>query len=129
MLTTLLIFWPLLAALVILVLDAKLAKVIALSASLVELIICAVVVIQFEPTSEKQFVVNFPWVASLGINFYAGIDGISLLLVLLTSLLTPLIVLSSFKNNYEKPRSFYSLILFMQMALVGVFVALDGFLF
>jgi NADH-quinone oxidoreductase subunit M len=129
MLTTLLIFWPLLAALVILVLDAKLAKVIALSASLVELIICAVVVSQFEPTSEKQFVVNFPWVASLGINFYAGIDGISLLLVLLTSLLTPLIVLSSFKNNYEKPRSFYSLILFMQMALVGVFVALDGFLF
>jgi NADH-quinone oxidoreductase subunit M len=129
MLTTVLIFWPLLAALILLALDARLAKGWALGAALIELLLSLVVVFQFEPSAETQFVVNYPWIASLGINYYAGIDGISLLLVLLTTLLTPLIILSSFKNSYEKPISFYSLILFMEMALVGVFVALDGFLF
>jgi NADH-quinone oxidoreductase subunit M len=58
-----------------------------------------------------------------------AIDGISLLMVLLTTVLTPFIVLSSFKYSYENVRSFYGLILFMEMALVGVFVSLDGFLF
>lgn len=129
MLTTALIFWPLAATLILLALDARLAKGWALAASLVELLLTIIVVVQFEPAAGNQFVVNYPWVASLGINFYAGIDGISLLLVLLTTLLTPLIVLSSFKNSYDKPVSFYSLILFMEAALVGVFVALDGFLF
>lgn len=129
MLTALLISWPLVAALILLALDARLAKGWALTASLIELVLTIVVMVQFEPTSSTQFIFNYPWIASLGINFYAGIDGISLLLVLLTTLLTPLIILSSFKNSYEKPVAFYSLILFMEMALVGVFVALDGFLF
>lgn len=129
MLTTFLIFWPLVAAVIMLALDARFAKTWALIASLIEFVITVFVIIQFRPTSETQFIVNYPWVASLGINFYVGIDGISLLLVLLTTLLTPLIVLSSFKSTYDKPVSFYSLILFMEMALVGVFVALDGFLF
>src|SRR5690606_16837869 len=57
---------------------------------------------------------------------HVGLDGISLLLVLLTAGLTPFIVLAS---DDARPRSFYALMLFMEMALVGVFVALDGFLF
>jgi NADH-quinone oxidoreductase subunit M len=129
MLTTSLIFLPLAAALIVLVLDGRLAKGWALFATLIELLLSVYVIVQFEPTSARQFETNVPWIASLGINFYVGIDGISLLLVLLTTLLTPLIVLSSFKNTYEKPQSFYCLVLFMQSALVGVFVALDGFLF
>lgn len=129
MLTTLLIFWPLAAAMILLALHARMAKGWALIASLIELIITIAVMSRFEADASVQFIVNYPWISSLGINFYAGIDGISLLLVLLTTLLTPLIILSSFKNNYEKPVAFYSLVLFMEMALVGVFVALDGFLF
>ena len=129
MLTALLISWPLIAAIILLTLDARLAKSWALIASILELVLTVVVIVQFEPTSQTQFVINYPWIASLGINFYAGIDGISMLLVLLTTLLTPLIVLSSFRNNYDKPVAFYSLVLFMETALVGVFVALDGFLF
>lgn len=129
MLTTLLIFWPLVAVLIALALDAPSAKLWALAASLIELVFSLFLAFQFEPTAETQFIMNYPWVASLGINFYVGVDGISLLLVLLTTFLTPLIILSSFKNTYEKSVSFYSLILFMEMALVGVFVALDGFLF
>jgi NADH-quinone oxidoreductase subunit M len=52
-----------------------------------------------------------------------------MLMVLLTTFLVPLIILSSFNTSYEKPNSFYGLILLMQMALVGVFTANDGFLF
>ncbi len=129
MLTTLLIFVPFLGALILLALNEKLAKPWALTVSLIEFVLMLAVLFQFTPDSSTQFVVNTPWISSLGISFYAGIDGISMLLVLLTTLLTPLIILSSFKNSYEKPISFYSLILTMEMALVGVFVALDGFLF
>jgi NADH-quinone oxidoreductase subunit M len=129
MLTTLLILWPFVGAAILLALDAKFAKPWALTVSLIELALTIFTVAQFEPDASTQFVVNYPWVKSLGINFYVGIDGISMMLVILTTLLTPLIILSSFKNSYDKHISFYSLILFMEMALVGVFVALDGFLF
>jgi NADH-quinone oxidoreductase subunit M len=103
--------------------------VIALTASLVELVISLVVVAGFNKNEAVQFVVNVPWITSAGITFSAGIDGISLLLVLLTTVLVPFIVLSSFSNTYNKPHTFYGLILMMQMALVGVFTARDGFLF
>ncbi|MBT1702255.1 complex I subunit 4 family protein [Chryseosolibacter indicus] len=129
MLTAVLIFWPFVAALIVLALNSNQAKGWALTASLIELVLSIYVAFQFQPTAEAQFEINTPWIASLGINFHVAIDGISLLLVLLTTVLTPFIVLSSFNHNYEKANSFYSLILFMEMALVGVFVALDGFLF
>jgi NADH-quinone oxidoreductase subunit M len=129
MLTLILIFWPLLAALVFFGIKPHDAKNWALTASVIELAISLVVVTLFDSSESAQFVVNVPWIQSLGINFYMSIDGISLLLVMLTTVLTPLIVLSSFKNHYENASSFYGLVLFMEMALVGVFCALDGFLF
>jgi NADH-quinone oxidoreductase subunit M len=129
MLTAVLIFWPFVAALIMLALNGSLAKKWALLASIIELAISIAVVMQFEPTASTQFGIDYPWIASLGINFTAGIDGISLLLVLLTTVLTPLIILSSFNNTYDNPVSFYGLVLFMEMALIGVFTALDGFLF
>jgi NADH-quinone oxidoreductase subunit M len=130
MLTAVLIFWPLVAALVMLVLNSSQAKAWALIAALIELVVSLFVVGQFDSSSvAPQFEVNSPWITSLGINFHLGIDGISMLLVLLTTVLTPFIVLSSFKHNYENASSFYGLILFMEMALIGVFTSLDGFLF
>ena len=129
MLTLLLIFWPLLATLVFFAVKPAEAKKWALTASVIELAISLVIVILFDPSASAQFVVNHPWIASLGISFHLGIDGISLLLVLLTTVLTPLIILSSFKHQYENMPSFYGLVLFMEMALIGVFCALDGFLF
>jgi NADH-quinone oxidoreductase subunit M len=129
MLTTLLIFWPFFAALILYALSANAAKTWALLASVIELLFCLFVVFQFDASAQTQFITNIPWIASLGINYYVGIDGISLLLVILTTLLTPLIILSGWKQNFESIKSFYSLILIMEMALVGVFVAMDGFLF
>lgn len=129
MLTVFLIFWPLIVALLLFAFRPQQAKVWALVASLVELLASLGVVALFDKNGGTQFEFNVPWVASLGISFAVGIDGISLLLVLLTTLLVPFIVLSSFGNAYDKPHTFYGLILTMQMALVGVFTALDGFLF
>ena len=129
MLTLLLIFWPLLATLVFFAIKPQDAKTWALTASAIELAISLVMVVLFDSSEAAQFVVNYSWIQSLGINFHMGIDGISLLLVLLTTILTPLIILSSFKHQYENAPSFYGLVLFMEMALIGVFCALDGFLF
>jgi NADH-quinone oxidoreductase subunit M len=129
MLILFLIFWPLLATLILFFLKPHEAKRWALVASLVELFLCLIIAVWFDATGPAQFVVDQPWIASLGINFHVGVDGITLLLILLTTVLTPLIILSSFKQHYENAPSFYGLVLFMEMALLGVFCSLDGFLF
>lgn len=129
MLLIFLIFWPLLASLVLLIFKLKNAKEFALTVSLVELVAALYMTSQFNQTSEIQFIVNQPWIFSLGINFSVGADGISLLLVLLTTVLVPFIIFSSFGETSPKPSNFYGLILMMQMALIGVFTAQDGFLF
>ena len=129
MLTLLLIFWPVLATLAFFFLKPQEAKTWALTAALIELAVSLMILMLFDPAGGTQFAVKHPWIKSLGIGFHAGLDGISLMLVLLTTVLTPLIILSSFKHQYENSPSFYGLILFMEMALIGVFSALDGFLF
>ena len=126
---TFLIFWPLLASLILLVTKFNRAKELALVASVVELAVSMALAFQFEKNGAVQFLINEPWISSLGINYSVGIDGISLLLVLLTTVLIPFIILSSFSGQDNRPSGFYGLILMMQMALVGVFVARDGFLF
>jgi NADH-quinone oxidoreductase subunit M len=129
MLTLALIFFPLIASLLVLNLKGNSVKVSALLLSLVELALSLLVVFQFTPDATRQFEVNVPWITALGINFTVGIDGISLLLILLTTVLVPFIILSSFNQTYDKPGLFYGLILMMQSALVGVFTSYDGFLF
>ncbi|MFB9865430.1 complex I subunit 4 family protein [Rufibacter immobilis] len=129
MLTALLILWPALAALLVLLVKGQGAKKIAFGAALVELVLGVWAWINFTPNASTQFLLNEPWIADAGIMFKVGMDGISLLMVLLTVFLVPLIILSTFKHNYEKPSSFYALILFMQTGLVGVFTALDAFVF
>ncbi|MGC4128982.1 MAG: NADH-quinone oxidoreductase subunit M [Bergeyella sp.] len=76
-----------------------------------------------------QYEITAPWSNYIKSTIHFGIDGMSMLLLLLTNILVPLIILSSF--NAEKPyrNTFYALILLMQFGLVGVFTALDGLLF
>ncbi|HWY10009.1 MAG TPA: NADH-quinone oxidoreductase subunit M [Bacteroidia bacterium] len=130
MLTGLLIVLPLVAALLVFLTKGNTARSLALVASVAEFALSLFVFFQFknDPTA-NTLSLNCTWVQSMGIKFAVGLDGISLLLVLLTTFLVPLIILSSFKNEYHKPNAFYGLILVMQMALVGVFTANDGFLF
>ena len=124
-----LILWPLATALGLYLFRPANAKLVAFASSLVELVVTMLIVIQFEQEDAAAWTYQIPWVPSLGINFSVGMDGISLLLVLLTTGLMPFILLSSFKMPSQKSANFYALVLLMQMALVGVFTALDGFLF
>ncbi len=129
MLTVLLIVIPLVASVALLMVKQPMAKFLAFAVALVELVISLVIAIGFDKTQlDPQYAVNLTWIASLGINFSVGIDGISMLLVLLTTVVMPGIILSAL-NDTTKPSSYYSLMLLMQSALIGVFTATDGFLF
>lgn len=130
MLTALLIGFPLLAAFLVFFTKGTTARNLALAASVIEFVISLLALYQFKlnPNSALlQF--DAVWVQSLGIHFSVAIDGLSILLVLLTTFLVPLIILTSFGNTYTNSQNFYGLMLVMQMALVGVFTANDGFLF
>ena len=129
MLTILLILIPVATGLLTLSLGGRSAKQIALVGALAELAAAVVVWTQFDPAAGAQFGFKYDWIGSAGVSFAASIDGISMLLVLLTTFLTPLIVLSAFGHTYKNPSAFFSLILFMEAALVGVFTATDAFLF
>lgn len=129
MITLLLLFVPLVASLACLLFDKAKVKVFALGTSLINLGIMIYAFTLFKSDMSYQFIVDYWWVKDLGISFKLGLDGISILLVALTNFLIPLIILSSFRIDYKNANAFYSLILFMQFALIGVFAALDGFLF
>ncbi len=76
-----------------------------------------------------QFDKNIPWIPTPNIHYHMGIDGISLWLVVLTTFLTPLCVLISWKSIHERVKEFFILLLVLETAMIGVFVALDLFLF
>ncbi|HYH57549.1 MAG TPA: NADH-quinone oxidoreductase subunit M, partial [Anseongella sp.] len=129
MITAILLLFPVLASLLILAFRPEKARYAAFFFSLAELLLVFYAWAVFPPGGGYGFLLDVPWIASMGISFKVGMDGIGLLMVLLTSLLVPLIILSTFSREHEKPRVFYALILFMQAGLTGVFVSLDAFLF
>ena len=130
MLIGLLIIVPLIASLLLFMIKGETAKKAALGFSIIEFALSVYAYMIFKAdVASKMLSLNCTWVESLGIKFAVGLDGISLLLVLLTTFLVPLIIISSYKSTYAKPSAFYGLILLMQSALVGVFTANDGFLF
>jgi NADH-quinone oxidoreductase subunit M len=124
----LLIFLPLVGALAA-ALSGNAAKHVALASSTVSLALTLITICNFTSDASTQFVVNQPWIQELGINFHIGIDGISIITVLLTNVLVPLIILAGYQHNYKSPNAFFALILFMQSGLLLVFTALDAFLF
>ena len=78
---------------------------------------------------EMQFVTRVPWIPVFNINYAVGVDGISVLLVLLTTMITPMCVLCSWKAIDTRVKEYMIAILVMEAMLIGVFVALDLFLF
>ncbi len=130
MYTLILILIPLLGSLSVLFFkNPKLVRLITLIITLGQLGLTAYTYFIFEHVCPCNFKENIPWIPSLGINFHVALDGISLLMVVLTNLLLPLIILSGFGRKQEKVNIFYSLILFMQTALIGVFVSQNAVLF
>ncbi|MCL2457459.1 MAG: NADH-quinone oxidoreductase subunit M [Desulfobulbus sp.] len=84
----------------------------------------------FDPASSKyQFAEAYAWIPRLNINYIVGLDGISILLVLLTTLIMPFCVLASWKYIQQRVAPFMFCLLVMETSMVGVFVALDFVLF
>jgi NADH-quinone oxidoreductase subunit M len=130
MLSLLMLLLPLVGMLLIrMVSDKKSAARVALLLSFLPLAATIWHATMFDPNGGMQFVFDKWWVESMGISFKVGMDGLSLLMVLLTNVLVPIIIFSTFDRDIVDFKNFYSLIFLMQFALVGVFTSLDGFLF
>ena len=85
---------------------------------------------KFDPRSaDFQMVERIAWIPAFGIDYYVGVDGISLLLVVLTGFLTPIALLSSWHSVDKKTKEFSFFILALESAMIGVFLSLDLFLF
>jgi NADH-quinone oxidoreductase subunit M len=80
-------------------------------------------------TPGLQFDHNFIWIDSPQIHFHIGIDGISLWLIMLSTFLTPIAIMLSWRAVTERPKEFYAFLLLLEFGLVGVFCAFDLFLF
>ena len=76
-----------------------------------------------------QYEQNISWISTPNIHYHLGVDGISMWLVLLTTFLTPLCVLISWHSVHDRVKEFFILMLLLETAMIGVFVALDLFLF
>ncbi|MBI3107768.1 MAG: NADH-quinone oxidoreductase subunit M [Candidatus Rokubacteria bacterium] len=126
-------FLPALGALIIALLprgQERLARALALLTALAALVISLPLYTGFDAgQAAYQFVENRDWVPSLGIAYHLGIDGISLLLVLLTTFLMPLAILSSWHSIERRWKEFAVTMLLLETGMLGVFVALDLFLF
>lgn len=125
MITTLLIVFPLIAALIMFLVKQEKAEMVAFSLSLVELAIFGYAATLFRANPDA-LALDVAWLP-FGAHFAVNMDGISFLLVMLTAGLMPLIITASASGYYKS--SFYTLVFIMQSALVGVFTAMDGFLF
>ena len=105
-------------------------RVFALVVSLLGFILSLHLPAHFERAKAGfQFDIDAQWISTPNIHYHMGMDGISLWLVLLTTFLTPLCVLISWKSIHERVKEFFILLLILETAMIGVFVALDLFLF
>src|SRR5215218_5032535 len=81
------------------------------------------------PGGAFHFVQDVPWVESIGAHYHVGVDGISLWLVILTTLLLPVSILASWDAVEKRPLAFFAFLLLLESAMIGVFVSLDLLLF
>jgi NADH-quinone oxidoreductase subunit M len=104
-------------------------RAIALGTSLVVAVLAGATVVAFDPgQAGYQFLESRGWITALGIRYTVGIDGISLFMVALTALLFPISLLASTKIE-RRVKTYHALMLLLEVALIGVFLSLDLFLF
>ncbi|MDR3554634.1 MAG: NADH-quinone oxidoreductase subunit M [Syntrophobacteraceae bacterium] len=131
-----LIFFPLLCAILLMFIrgeegkNDELMRRIALVASVVEFLISLPLLKYFnDSVAGMQFVEFVPWVKSLSLNYFVGLDGISLWLVMLTTFFVPLCILCSWTYIKQKTKYFLIAMLFLETAMIGALVSLDMVVF
>jgi NADH-quinone oxidoreductase subunit M len=131
-LLSLILFVPAIAAVIILFLpdgENKLFRWFALGASLIPFVLSLIAWFRFDANQPGfQFEEAYVWYEAIGSSFHLGVDGLSLTMVLLTTLLTPLAILASFSIN-DRVKPYMMLFLFLETGMLGVFMALDLLIF
>jgi len=131
-LLSILLFFPLAGMLVLLLVperQVRSIRLLSIGASLLTFAVSAAVLGRFNASAAGfQLQERAPWIPTLGVQYALGVDGISLLLVLLTTVIMPLVFLASWSVT-ERVKAFHALFLLIETATLGVFLALDGFLF
>jgi len=126
-------YMPLLGILVICCIDSKrhdLIRWVAFIAGVVTFFVSLPLYFLFDATTwQMQFVEDIPWISQFGIRYHMGIDGISVLLVLLTTFLSALAILSTWTAVTEGVKGYMISLLFLEVGMLGVFCALDFILF
>jgi len=130
---SILIFLPIVGIGILLILDRKrhkALKIATLIVSVVEFLVSLPLWFDFNSqTAAMQFVERREWMPTYGISYYLGIDGFSLLLIMLTTFLTPLCVLATWEDIQHRVKEFMVCLLALMSGMIGVFVSLDLFLF
>ena len=131
-LLSLILFVPLVGAAVLLFLpsgQAAMARTVALGASGVSLLASLILAFKFDTTtSQMQFVERLQWVPEMGMSYALGVDGIAVVMVLLTTIVTFCCLLAT-RVDVPNLKSFFSWFLVLEAAVIGVFCAMDWFLF
>jgi NADH-quinone oxidoreductase subunit M len=136
-LLTILTFFPLVGVLIILLMksperggSARAIKLVAVATSVVTFAISLLVLMRFNPESASlQIVDQVSWIPSWGISYYLGVDGLSILMVLLTTFISMLAIASSWNAVETNLRQYYIFLLLLEIGMLGVFLAQDMFLF
>jgi NADH-quinone oxidoreductase subunit M len=127
------VFTPLVGALIVAVAPSRYARSLALVASLVAWLVSLLLLIGFEPNGPAarpfQLEEAIDWIPLFGIQYKVGVDGLSLILVVLTTTLTWISILASFAPIKERIKEYMVSFLILEVGMIGVFVALDTFLF
>jgi NADH-quinone oxidoreductase subunit M len=127
---TFLIFFPMIGALAVMLAPREMARTIALGTGIIEALVAAPLFWTFDANvTGFQNQVALAWIPEWGIGYRLGLDGISLFMVLLTAFLLPLTVLGSWTYIQQREKPYYAMLLALTTGVVGVFVALDMFLF
>ena len=130
---SILIFLPIVGIGILLILDRKRhkgLKIATLIISAAEFLVSLPLWFNFNSqTAAMQFVERREWLPTYGISYYIGIDGFSLLLIMLTTFLTPLCVLATWDDIQHRVKEFMVCLLALMSGMIGVFVSLDLFLF
>ena len=126
------LFTPLAGLLLLLFIPASNPRAVKLWANAVALfgfLVSLPLVFEFDRTKDFQFVERASWIPTLGAGYHIGIDGLGLLLVMLTTLLGFIAILSSWNSVTERLKEYYAFFLLLQTAMLGVFMSLDFLLF
>ena len=131
-LLSIVLFTPLAGLLVLLFIPSSNTRAIKLWANAISLagfLVSIPLVLMFDPGKDFQFVERASWIPSLGASYHLGIDGLGLMLVMLTTLIGFIAVLSSWNAIHDRLKEYYAFFLILQTGMLGVFMSLDFLLF